>query len=181
MRFVVFFFCAALACAQPLQLEKTVPLPGVEGRIDHLAMDVKTQRLLLSALGNNTVEVVDVAAGKIVHSLPGMNEPQGTSYVPAVNKMYVANGKDGKLRIYDAASYRPAGEVGFGEDADNVRYDAAHKWLWVGYADGGLSAVDIATAKRVKDIYLDGHPESFQLEKNGPRIFANVPDARDSR
>lgn len=108
MRLMAFLFCATLVCAQPFHLEKTIPLPGVEGRIDHLAMDVKTQRLLLSALGNNTVEVIDVAAGKIVHSLPGMNEPQDTSYVPAVSKMYVANGKDGKPRIYDAASYQPA-------------------------------------------------------------------------
>jgi len=179
MRLAAFFACAALACAQPFHLEKTIALPGVDGRIDHLAMDVKTQRLLLSALGNNTVEVVGIAAGKVVHSLPGMSEPQGTSYVSAVNKLYVANGKGGVLRIFDATSYKPAGEVSFGDDADNVRFDAAHKWIWVGYADGGVSAVDIATGKRVKDIYLDAHPESFQMEQNGPRMFVNVPDARE--
>jgi DNA-binding beta-propeller fold protein YncE len=180
MRHFAVLLCAATAvCAQPFHLEKTIPLPGVEGRIDHLAMDVKGHRLLLSALGTDEVEVIDVAGGAILHKLPGMHEPQGTSYVPASNKIYVANGKDGKLRIYDAASYKSAGEVEFGDDADNVRYDAAQKWLWVGYADGGLAAVDIATGKRVKEIYIDGHPESFQIEKNGSRIFANVPDARE--
>ncbi len=180
MRLTVFLFCAVAGlCAQPFRLEKTIPLPDVEGRIDHLAMDVQHHRLLLSALGTDEVEVIDVQAGTIIHKLPGMHEPQGTGYVPAVNKIYVANGKDGKLRIYDGTSYKPAGEVEFGDDADNVRYDAAHKWLWVGYADGGLAAVDTATGKRVKEIYVDGHPESFQLEKNGTRIFANVPDARE--
>jgi DNA-binding beta-propeller fold protein YncE len=179
MRFAVLVLCAAAPLGAQFRQEKTIPLPGVEGRIDHLAMDVKGQRLLLSALGTDEVEVVDIAAGKIVHKIPGMHEPQGTSYVPASNKIYVANGKDGKLRIYDAVSYKASGEVEFGDDADNVRYDAAHKWVWVGYADGGLSAVDIATGRRVKDIYIDGHPESFQLEKNGTRIFANVPDARE--
>jgi outer membrane protein assembly factor BamB len=179
MRSLALLFCATIAYAQPFRLEKTIPLPGVEGRIDHLAMDIKTKRLLLSALGNNTVEVVDVDRGRVVQSISGMNEPQGTGYVPAVNRIYVANGKDGKLRIYDGVSYKPAGEVGFGDDADNVRYDAAHKLLWVGYDDGGIAAVDIATGKRVKELYLDAHPESFQLEKNGPRLFANVPEARE--
>jgi DNA-binding beta-propeller fold protein YncE len=179
MRFSILLLCAAAPLCAQFRLEKTIPLPGVEGRIDHLAIDVKGHRLLLSALGTDEVEVIDVEAGAIVRRLPGMHEPQGTGYVPASNKIYVANGKDGKLRIYDAISYKPAGEVEFGDDADNVRYDAAHKWVWVGYADGGLSAVDIATGNRVKDIYLDGHPESFQIEKNGARIFANVPDARE--
>lgn len=178
MRLTLLLLCAATLWAQ-FHLEKTIPLPGVEGRIDHLAMDVRGHRLLLSAPGTDEVEVIDVEAGKIVHKLPGMHEPQVTGYVPASNKIYVANGKDGKLRIYDAVSYKPAGEVEFGDDADNVRYDAAHKWMWVGCADGGLSAVDIATCKRVKEIYMDGPPESFQIEKNGPRIFANVPDARE--
>ncbi len=179
MRLSVLLVCAAAPLCAQFHLEKSIPLPGVEGRIDHLAMDIKGHRLLLSALGTDEVEVIDIEANKIVHKLGGMREPQGTGYVPASNKIYVANGKDGKLRIYDAVSYKPAGEVEFGDDADNVRYDAAHKWIWVGYADGGLSAVDIATGKRVKDIYIDGHPESFQIEKNGTRIFANVPDARE--
>ncbi len=179
MRVPILLLCAAAPLCAQFHLEKTIPLPGVEGRIDHLAMDVKGHRLLLSALGTDEVEVIDVQSDKIIHRLPGMHEPQGTNYVPAANRIYVANGKDGKLRIYDGVSYKAAGEVEFGDDADNVRYDAEHKWVWVGYADGGLSAVDIATGKRVKDIYIDGHPESFQIEKNGRRIFANVPDARE--
>jgi hypothetical protein len=44
----------------PLRLEKTILLPDVQGRIDHLSLDVKNQRLFVAALGNNTVEVVDV-------------------------------------------------------------------------------------------------------------------------
>ena len=179
MRFTAVLLCAAASlCAQPFKLEKTIPLPGVEGRIDHLAMDVKGHRLLLSALGTDEVEVIDVEGGKIVHKLGGMHEPQGTSYVPASNKIYVANGKDGKLRIYDGVSYKPAGEVEFGDDADNVRYDAAQKWLWVGYADGGL-AVDIATGKRMKEIFIDAHPESFQIRKTDAHFCECAGCARD--
>jgi WD40 repeat protein len=179
MKALVLLFPAVLALAQsPFKLEKTVPLPGVEGRIDHLAIDLKDKRLLVAALENNTVEVVDIAAAARLASLAGMNEPQGTAYSPDSRKIYVANGKDGKVRIFDAATAKPAGEITVGEDTDNLRYEAARKLLWVGWADGVLTAINVANGQRAgNDIYLDAHPESFQLEKAGPRIFVNVPDA----
>ena len=152
---------------------------GVEGRIDHLSADVRSQHLFVSALGNNTLEVVDVAAGRHLTSLPGMHEPQGSGFSPDFHRLYVANGKDGKLRIFDSVTFKPAGELDFGDDADNVRWDAAHKLIWVGYQDGVLGALDAATGKRLGNIYLDAHPESFQLEKAGTRIFVNVPDAKE--
>jgi DNA-binding beta-propeller fold protein YncE len=180
MRYVIAFVIAAVASAQsPFRLEKTIPLPGVDGRIDHLTIDVHGKRLFLSALGNNTTEVVDVGGGKPLQSLPDMNEPQGASFVPGVGKLYVANGKSGKLRIFGGSPLKSAGEVDFGEDADNVRFDAAHNLIWVGYQDGTLASMDVASNKRLTNIYIDGHPESFQLEKGGTRIFANVPDARE--
>lgn len=180
MRCLVLLLPAALACAQsPFHLQKTIPLPDVNGRIDHLAIDAASRHLFVSALGNNTLEVVDVAAGKHLLSIPGMHEPQGTGFAPDFHRLYVANGKDGKLRIFDSVSFKPAAEIDFGEDADNVRYDAAHKQVWVGYKDGVLGALDAATNKRAGDIFLDAHPESFQLEKAGTRIFVNVPDAHE--
>jgi len=162
--------------AQTFKLEKTVPLPGVEGRFDHFAADVAGKRVFVSALGNNTVEVIDIAGGKRLQTLTGMHEPQGVSYAPDLKKLYVANGKDGKLRIFDV-SLKPAGQVDFGDDADNVRYDAAHKLVWVGYQDGAIASVDAAKGTKSGQIALDAHPESFQLEKSGSRIFVNVPDA----
>lgn len=178
MKLWALLFCAGLAGAQPFHLEKTIPVPGIEGKIDHLAVDVQGKRLILSAAASNTAEVLDLAAGRHLQSLPGMHEPQGAWYVAEVHKFYVANGKDGKLRAIDEPSLKPAGEFEFGEDADNVRYDAARKLIWVGWEDGTLGALDVTTGKRAgNNIYLDGHPESFQLEKGGTRIFANVPDA----
>ncbi len=178
MKPAILAFSVALAWAQsPFRLEKTIPLPGVEGRFDHLAVDVRARHLFLAALGNNTLEILDLEAGKRLQSIPGLHEPQGIGYVADTHKVYVANGKDGKVHIFDAATFKPAGEVDMGEDADNVRYDAARKTLWVGYAAGVLGALDAATGKRTGDIHVDAHPESFQLEKSGPRIFVNVPDA----
>src|ERR1700688_1560484 len=89
----------------PLQLEEEIPVPGVVGRLDHFTADAKRKRLFVSALGNNTVEVIDTFAGKVIHSIQGLAEPQGPLYVADVDKLYVANAADGKMRVYDGATY----------------------------------------------------------------------------
>ena len=163
--------------AEPLKLESTIPLAGVEGRIDHMAADSSGRRLFVAALGNNTLEVVDLAAGKRVHSIAGLHEPQGVAYVANRNRVFVASGEDGKLKVFDGGSLSLIDTVNFLADADNVRYDPASHSIVVGYGAGALGVVDATTGKRTADFPLDGHPESFQLETSGPRIFVNVPTA----
>ena len=98
MILVAFGAVAWAQTAQPLRLETTIELPDVQGRIDHLSVDVKGQRLFVSALGNNTVEVIDLKAGKRLQTISGLQEPQGVLYVPAIDRLYVANAKDGSVR-----------------------------------------------------------------------------------
>src|SRR5437764_13099925 len=165
------FTVATLAVAQsnePLRLEKTIPLPNVEGRIDNMSIDVKNQRLFMAALGNNTVEVIDIEHGKRIHSISGLREPQGVLYLPDLNRLYVANGDDGTLRIFDGSSYEPMKPIKLGEDADNIRFDAEKKHVYVGYGSGALAVMN-EDGTKVAEIKLDAHPESFQLEKSGPR------------
>ena len=173
---------ATVATAQsnaPLRLEKTIPLPHVQDRIDHMSIDVKNQHFFMAALGNNTVEVIDIKRGKRIHTITGLHEPQGVLYLPDVNRLYVANGGDGSLRIFDGASYAPIKTVKLGEDADNVRFDAEKKNVYVGYGGGsGALAVMNEDGTKVAEIALDAHPESFQLEKNGPRLFVNLPKSQ---
>jgi len=159
----------------PLRFVQTIPLPGVEGRIDHMAIDSKGQRLFIAALGNNTVEVLDLRAGKRVHSITGLHEPQGVGFVPEFDKILVANAKNGACDVFDASSFKLIKSINFADDADNIRYDATARRVYVGYGNGGLGIIDAATGDRLGDIKLDGHPESFQLEKTGTRIFVNVP------
>src|SRR5579859_1564203 len=161
--------------AEPLKLVHIIPLPGVEGRIDHMVVDLVSRRLFVAALGNNTVEVVDLNAGQRVQTIKGLHEPQGVLCVQ--NRIYVANGEDGKLTIFEGTSFNPSHAIAFSSDADNIRYDADAMQAYIGYGSGALGIVDIATARKVGDILLDGHPESFQLEKAGTRIFVNVPTA----
>jgi DNA-binding beta-propeller fold protein YncE len=164
----------------PLQLEEEIPVPGVAGRLDHFTADVKRKRLFVSALGNNTVEVIDTFAGRVIRSIKGLSQPQGPLYVPVFDKLYVANAENGKMNVYDGATYTLKKTIDFGVDPDNVRYDAASKKIFVGFGedDGGIAMVDPATDERVGQVYkTEGHPESFQVEASGAHIFANVPDA----
>jgi len=164
----------------PLQLEEQIPVPGVAGRLDHFTADAKRKRLFVSALGNNTVEVIDVFAGRVIHSIKGFAQPQGPLYVSGFDKLYVANAEDGKVRVYDGATYNLRKTIEFGKDPDNLRYDEDSKTVFVGFGeeDGGIAMVDPRTDARIGRVYkTEGHPESFQLEAEGGRIYVNVPDA----
>jgi DNA-binding beta-propeller fold protein YncE len=166
------------AQSAPLTFKQTIPLPGVEGRIDHFAADASGQRLFVCALGNNSVEVIDLRKGERVRSITGLGAPQGVGYVPQVNRLFVANDKGGICKIYDAKSFQPAGELNLQDDADNIRYDDAEKKIYVGFGSGGIAVVNAADGKEIGSIKLPAHPEAFALEANGKRIFVNVPNAR---
>jgi len=142
------------------------------------SIDTRNQRLFVAALGNNTVEVFDLKAGKRLRPITGCNKPQGVLFLPKGNLLCVANGGDGRLRIYECASFKPLVTIGSLDDADNLRYDARADRVYVGYGNGALGLVNPTTGVLTGSIKLLGHPESFQLEQNGGRIFVNVPDAR---
>ncbi|MFN2598672.1 MAG: YncE family protein, partial [Pyrinomonadaceae bacterium] len=151
-------------------------LPQVRGRIDHLALDLKGERLFVAALGNNSVEVVDLKRGERAASVAGFDEPQGVALIPESGTLVVANGGDGAVTFLDGNTLKPSKTVRVGADADNVRYDAARRRIYVGYGDGALAVLS-AEGERVGDVQLGGHPESFQTD--GARIYVNVPSRRE--
>jgi len=161
-----------------LELVATIPMTSVKGRIDHLAIDLKGHRLFVAALGNDTLEVLDVERNAHHKSLGGFAEPQGVLYLPQSNRLVVTNGSSDRVDILDAASFALIKRIRKLDDPDNVRYDAAQDKVVVGYGDGALKVLDAGSGEPAGDIRLSGHPESFQLERDGPRIFVNVPDAR---
>jgi hypothetical protein len=185
VKFIPFILgCAVIASsvcagdAPPLKLLHTIPLPGVKGRFDHFAIDVKGQRLFVAALGNNTLEIVDVANAKRLHSITGLRKPTGVLFLANANQIAVANGDDGTFRVYNGQDYKPIGTIKSLDDADNVRFDAKANHVYVGYGDGALAVIDPANWKTLASIKLPAHPESFQLEPNGDRIFINLPDSK---
>ena len=169
---------AAESSGAELQLKQTIPLPGVEGRIDHLDLDAAGDRLFVCALGNNTADVLDLRKGERVHTISGLGSPQGLVYIAELNRLFVANDKGGICKIYDAKSFQTVGELNFKDDADNVRFDSAAKKIYVGFGSGGIAVVNAADGKQIDSIKLSAHPEAFELEKNGERIFVNVPNSR---
>jgi hypothetical protein len=181
MRLVILLLLSAtVARAQApasLKLEKTVELPEVQGRIDHMSLDVQGQRFFVAALGNNTVEVIDLKSGKRIHRISDLGEPQGVLYVPANGRLYVASSKDGTVKIFDGTSFQLLKTVEYGDDADNLRYDSARERVYVGYGSGGLGELNLE-GEKVKEIAFGSHPESFQLEKSSSRIYVNLPKAR---
>ena len=174
---------ASVASAQQIpafRLMHTIPLPGVHGRIDHFDVDLAGRRLFMSALGNDTLEVFDLRTNEVVHTIGGLREPQGITYVPVSRRIFMANGGDGTVRVFDGDTYKLLKIVHFPGDADDTRYDAAANQVIVGYGDAGeagLAFLDGSTGKLLATIKLPDHPESFQLEKSGSRIFVNIPTA----
>jgi DNA-binding beta-propeller fold protein YncE len=155
-----------------------IPLPGVAGRIDHLAYDPVDQWVFIAELGNNTVEAVNVAKRRVEHRLTGFSEPQGVAYSPTLGLLYVANG-DGKVQSFRRDGLVPEGTVDVGPDADNVRVDDKARRVYVGHGKGAIAVLDARTLARIADIPLRGHPESFQLSPDDARLLVNVPDANE--
>jgi hypothetical protein len=157
----------------PLRQVATITLPKVAGRIDHLAFDPATRRRFVAALGNNNLEVIDKARDRHLRSLAGFHEPQGIAVVSDLKAVAVASGRSGTVQLLDAATLQTRWTVQVGEDADNVRYDAAAKRLFV--AVDGFAVVDSGSGQLVGRLAVGGHPESFQLASQSARLFGNVP------
>jgi len=162
----------------PLILTGTIALPNVEGRIDHFGID-PGGRIFVCIVGYDTVEVLETLTERRVHTITGVPHPQGVVYVPEFKKLFVGS-RDGKLYVYDGGTFDLVTTVDFSGDVDNLRYDEGTKRVYVGYGDEGaarIASVDAATNQRLPDEFqLGAHPESFQLEKSGPKIFVNLPD-----
>ena len=161
-----------------LSLEAKIPLGQVSGRIDHLAIDLHRKRLFVAELGNDSVGVVDLGAGKTERTLTGLREPQGVGYEPTTDTLYVANAADGSVRLFEGQELKSVGRIDLGDDADNVRIDPRGKRVFIGYGKGALAILDPTSRAKVRDIPLPGHPESFQLDPESDRAFVNVPDAQ---
>jgi DNA-binding beta-propeller fold protein YncE len=154
-----------------LQLQQEIPVPNVMGRLDHMSSDSKRRLLFVSALGNNSAEVIDTFGGRVVHTITeGLSQPQGILYVPDFNKIVIANAENGKVNIYDGTTYQLRKSLDFSPDPDNIRWDAATKLVVLGYGedDGGIAFIDPQKEEQVGQVLkTGGHPESFQVEQTG--------------
>ena len=185
------------ATAQPLARKVMIPLPDARGRLDHLTVDLKGRRIFLTEIGNGGVEAIDLTTTKSLHMITGFGEPQGVYFDAAANRLFVASGDDGTVKIFDGATYAPVATAKFSSDADNLRFDPRSNRVIVGYGgekfvggkavaprgnrgigDGALAYID-QSGNKGSEISMEAHPESFQVEKKGMRTFVNVPDRHE--
>jgi len=166
---------------EPLRLIRTIPMPNVKGRIDHMDVDVKGMRLFVAGLENGSVEVVDLRAGKWVRSILGFQKPQGIAYVESLNKVFVASGDDGMLRVFRGDTLELLDSIKLDLGPNRVAYDPHTKLLYVGYGGkdagkdyGEVGVIEAKTEKHIGDIKVDGHPGELLLDQSGKTLFVFV-------
>jgi hypothetical protein len=179
-----FWFAPAIhltAQTHPLRLVQTIPLPRVQGRIDHMDIDLKGQRLFVAGLENGSLEVVDLKAGKSLRSIPGFKKPQGIAYVPDLNKVFVASGDDGKVRVFRGDTLDLLETIDLELGPNRILYDPQKSVLYVGYGGkdagkdyGEVGIIDAKTNKLIGDVKVDAHPAELLLDKSGKRLFCFV-------
>ena len=161
-----------------LQLSKSISLPQIKGRIDHLDINLKKQIVYIAALGSNALEVVDINKAKVLHTITGLHEPQGVAYIPQNQEIFVANGGNGDCYFYNAANFEKVAVIHLKSDADDVRYDSSDKMIYVGYGSGGIAIIDAGTHKVVGDVKLPSHPEGFQIDSKNKLLYVNLPSSK---
>jgi DNA-binding beta-propeller fold protein YncE len=163
------------APAAELELVQKILLKGKPGNLDHLARDAKRGRLFLANKANNTLDIIDLNAGKLLEQKPNQTGVQGLAYAPDLDRLYVALGSNGLCNIFDGGSYKILKTIKFQDDADNVRYDPKTRLVYVAHAEKALGVIDGRTFALKADIKLPGAAEGFQLEAKRPRLYLNTP------
>jgi DNA-binding beta-propeller fold protein YncE len=174
--------CASAQDHVPLRLVQTILVPSIKGRIDHMDADVERQRLFVAGLENGSLEVIDLKAGKWTRSIPGFQKPQGVQYVASLNKLFVASGNDGMLRIFRGDSLKLLKALALKKGANRVAYDPSRALLYVGYGGkdagqdyGEVGIVDANKDELIAEIEVSAHPAELLLDESGERVFCFVP------
>ncbi len=155
-----------------LKLVQTIPLEGKPGRFDHLALDAKGGRLFVANLSNDSLDVVDLKASKLVKQIVGQKKAQGVAFAPTLDRIYQGNGTDGVCNVFDGTTFGRLHTLRL-PDADNVRYYAAKGLVYVGHGENAITAFDAKTYKVKATIKLPGAPEAFQIDSSKKRLYVN--------
>src|SRR5579872_1458473 len=179
MKLLHFFnVCASLllaagqACAaapESLVLVKTIPLKGVTGKLDHLAVDSKGERLFVANKPNNTLDIVDLKTGKLVKQIADQGKVSGVSFAEDLDMIYVGNGA-GVCNAFEGKEYKQVFSTP-APNADNVHYHSGNHMVYVGQ-DEILSELDARTGELKAAINLPGAVHGFKIDKYAGKIYA---------
>ena len=184
--FIVFFAVGLSGQSKPpLKLLQTIPLPDVKaGDFDHFAVDLAGNRLFLTAEAGHAVLVMDTRTNTLIHTIADVDEPHSMLYLPRAKQLWVVAGGDGTVKIFDSGTYALIESVKVTDGADSSAYDPAKNLFYIAAGGSGaklpyslINIINTSTRKKVGDIKVDStNIEALALEKNGPRIFANIRD-----
>jgi DNA-binding beta-propeller fold protein YncE len=160
----------------PLERVQTIALKGPVGGLDHLAVDAKRGRLFVANTVNNSLDIVDLKAGKLIKQVPGQGRIRGIDYSPDVDKIFVGNGTGGVCNTIDGQSYELVKSVPLGDDADNVRYNPRTQRIYVVHVDRELSVIDANDYTVRSPIALPTNLGAFKLEAGRPRMYVNAKE-----
>jgi DNA-binding beta-propeller fold protein YncE len=162
----------------------TTRMVGVQNHFDHLTPDLKNSRLFIVPEDNKTIEVYDIRSGKFVHSIKGIGVGHSVVYRADIDRIFVTDGSDGDLKIFNGTTYELLKTVKLLADADATGYDPVTHNLYI--ADGGLDAklnytfleiVNTDTGEKVGQIKIDSNRlEAMVVEKSGSRLFLNMTE-----
>jgi DNA-binding beta-propeller fold protein YncE len=157
-----------------LTLKQTIPLAQIQGGFNHMSVDSGRSLLFATAPANNSLEIIDLKAGKSVRSIGG-ETPAAVRFAPEFNQLYVTRGES--VYIYDGKSFDVVTKVDLQCRLDELQYDPASKQLFVGCMTDGKTAIKVISipdGKPLGEIKLPARPQGFVLELKGKRIFANM-------
>jgi hypothetical protein len=162
--------------ADPLELTQTIALKGKAGKLDHLALDAKRERLFLANTANGTLDVVDLKEGKLLQQVKGQTGIQGIAYAADLDRVFVGLGGGGLCNVFGGEKYQPLKTIKFSGDADNTRYDPATHLVFVAHDEKVLGIVDAKSYAVSPDLKLPGTAEGFQIETKRPRLYLVLPN-----
>jgi DNA-binding beta-propeller fold protein YncE len=166
---------ARAANPSSLELVQTIDLKGKAGKLDHLALDAKRDRLFLANTSNGTLDVIDLKTGKLLKQVTGQSGIQGVAYAADLDRVFVGLGIGGYCNVFDGADYKPLKTIKFADDADNVKYDPTRLLAFVAHADKSLGVIDAKSFAIKADIKLPGGAEGFQVVAGKPLMFVVLP------
>lgn len=185
---LVLIVCCMAAVAQaPLRLVQTIEMPEVPAGpyADHMALDLRGQRLFVTPQANKAVDVLDLKTGKVLHTITGFGNPHAIFYREDTNRLFVTDGGAGELKIFDATTYHYLHSIKLALNADGIGYDQRTGYLYV--SNGGdeagqeyslISIVDTAREEKVGDIRIDSPVlEGMVVDNATDRIYICLPES----
>jgi DNA-binding beta-propeller fold protein YncE len=183
MLFVVSALKAEAQEKLPLKLAATTPLPGFTGDFDHFGVDLKGNRLFLTAEDHKTVEVFELKTGKRIKSIEGFGQPHAIVYLPDSDKLIVTDESDtGIVELVSGKDYSILSTIKLRRGVDGAVFNPVNKYYYV--ESGGdergakthyLNIIDTKTFSKVGDIALPGsHSEAMAIDHAGKKLYINL-------